>query len=48
MMSKYHPDKVTHLATEFQKIARTRTLEINRAFEILKSTGSKTPRGPHR
>ena len=42
-MSKYHPDKVAHLATEFQDLARTRALEINIAFEMLKSTGSKTP-----
>ena len=41
-MSKYHPDKVAHLATEFQEIARKRALEINSAFEILKATGNTT------
>ena len=41
-MSKYHPDKVAHLATEFQDIAKKRALEINSAFEILKSTGRTT------
>ena len=42
-MSKYHPDKVAHLATEFQDIARERALEINGAFEMLKLSGRKTP-----
>lgn len=35
MAKLYHPDRVTHLAEEFQVLARTRTRQLNRAKEIL-------------
>ena len=35
LMKKYHPDRVTHLGAEFQKLAHERTVEIQRAFEML-------------
>ncbi len=31
----YHPDKVAHLAKEFQELAQTKAQEINRAYEEL-------------
>jgi DNA segregation ATPase FtsK/SpoIIIE-like protein len=36
MSSLYHPDKVAHLAPEFQKLAETRMKAINIAYESLK------------
>jgi DnaJ-domain-containing protein 1 len=35
LIAKYHPDKVAHLGIEFQEIAKTKALELNRAYEIL-------------
>jgi DnaJ-domain-containing protein 1 len=35
LVSKYHPDKVAHLATEFQELAEKRTREINGAYEAV-------------
>ncbi len=35
--SKYHPDKVSHLGEEFQRLAEEKFKEINQAFETLKS-----------
>ena len=35
-MAKSHPDKVTHLSEELQKKAGELTLEINKAFNIIK------------
>ena len=35
--SKYHPDKVSHLGEEFQKLAEEKFKEINWAYEILNS-----------
>ncbi|HDM79106.1 MAG TPA: DUF1232 domain-containing protein [Deltaproteobacteria bacterium] len=35
--SKYHPDKVSHLGEEFQKLAEEKFKEINWAFETLKA-----------
>jgi preprotein translocase subunit Sec63 len=32
LVAKYHPDKVAHLAEEFQELAERRTREINGAF----------------
>lgn len=36
-MAKSHPDKVSHLSEELQKKAKELTLEINKAFNIIKS-----------
>ena len=33
LLSLYHPDKVAHLGEEIQKIAREKTLAINRAYQ---------------
>ncbi len=33
LMSKYHPDKVESLGDEFKEIARTKSQEINSAYE---------------
>lgn len=35
-MAKSHPDKVSHLSEELQKKAKELTLEINKAFNIIK------------
>ena len=35
MLSKYHPDKVTHLGREFQEMAHDKSIEIKRAYEML-------------
>lgn len=32
-MAKYHPDKVNHLAPEFQHMAKTRTDRIRAAYD---------------
>ena len=34
-MALYHPDKVNHLGAELKAVAQARTLEIQRAFEML-------------
>lgn len=36
LASQYHPDKVTHLGPELQKLAEQRFKEIQRAYHILK------------
>ena len=36
-MAKSHPDKVAHLSEELQKKAKELTLEINNAYNIIKS-----------
>ncbi len=36
-MAKSHPDKVSHLSEELQKKAKDLTLEINKAYNIIKS-----------
>ena len=33
---KYHPDRVSHLGDEFQKLAHRKTLAIRQAYTILK------------
>ena len=33
----YHPDKVAHLGEDLLELARQRMLEINRAYEMLRS-----------
>ena len=35
MLLKYHPDKVSHLGKDFQKIAHEKALDIQKAYEIL-------------
>ena len=34
---KFHPDKVSHLGEDFQDLAQKKFVEIQRAYEILKS-----------
>jgi curved DNA-binding protein CbpA len=34
-IARYHPDKVHHLAKEFQEIAATRTAELTEAYHVL-------------
>jgi Restriction endonuclease/DnaJ domain len=38
-MVNYHPDKVAHLGKELQELAKTKTQEINRAYEELARSG---------
>jgi curved DNA-binding protein CbpA len=40
MAALYHPDKVAHLAHEFQEIAEQRMKEINAAYQELKNPNS--------
>jgi hypothetical protein len=35
MLSKYHPDKVSHLGEDFQKIAHEKALDIQKAYEMI-------------
>ncbi|GAB4340035.1 MAG: hypothetical protein Kow0099_15640 [Candidatus Abyssubacteria bacterium] len=35
ILSKYHPDKVTHLGAEFQQMAHEKVIRIQKAYEIL-------------
>ncbi len=35
-VKKYHPDRVTHLGTEFQEMAKKKFVEIQEAYEKLK------------
>jgi hypothetical protein len=37
LITKYHPDKVSHLGEEFIRIAEKRSKEINKAYEFLKT-----------
>lgn len=39
LVTKYHPDKVSHLGSEFQEIAARKTLEINAAYAKLIRSG---------
>ena len=36
LMGKYHPDKVHHLADEFQRMAHEKTIQIQSAYNSLK------------
>ena len=36
LIKLYHPDKVSHLASEFQRMAHEKTMEINHWYSILK------------
>ncbi len=33
LIAKYHPDKVQHLGQEFQRLAESKTREINEAYD---------------
>ena len=35
LITQYHPDKVSHLAPEFKKLAEERSREINIAYTML-------------
>jgi DnaJ like chaperone protein len=37
LVNKYHPDKVSHLGDEFQKLAEIRFKEIQQAYQELKN-----------
>lgn len=39
MLSKYHPDKVSHLGEEFRQMAHDKVIEITKAYEILNGKG---------
>jgi DnaJ like chaperone protein len=39
MLSKYHPDKVSHLGEDFQKIAHEKAVDIQKAYEALGGKG---------
>jgi uncharacterized membrane protein YkvA (DUF1232 family) len=39
MLSKYHPDKVSHLGEDFQKIAHEKAIDIQKAYEALVGKG---------
>ena len=39
MLAKYHPDKVTHLGEEFQRIAHDKVIDITKAYEMLCGKG---------
>ena len=39
MLSKYHPDKVSHLGEEFRKIAHEKAVDIQKAYEVLGGKG---------
>lgn len=39
MLAKYHPDKVSHLGEEFQKMAHEKALDIQKAYEALAGKG---------
>jgi DnaJ-domain-containing protein 1 len=38
LVSQYHPDKVAHLAREFQELADRKTRELNEAWELLEKS----------
>jgi DnaJ-domain-containing protein 1 len=40
LVQKYHPDKVFHLAGEFQAIAEEKMKEVNAAYDLLKESAS--------
>jgi len=39
MLSKYHPDKVSHLGEEFQRIAHEKVIDIKKAYDALVGKG---------
>jgi DnaJ-domain-containing protein 1 len=38
-LTEYHPDKVAALGVDLQNLAQAKTLEINKAYEIMKENG---------
>lgn len=38
LMKRYHPDRVNHLGEEFRTLAHERTVEIQRAYDMLRRT----------
>lgn len=54
LANKYHPDRVSHLADEFQDLARQKMAEINQAYQSIKrqrvhdeeSSGSRSKKRP--
>ena len=38
MIQQYHPDKVQHLGSALQNVARKKTIELKQAFEMLSTT----------
>ncbi|MCI5065391.1 J domain-containing protein [bacterium] len=38
MIQQYHPDKVQHLGSALQSVAREKTIELKQAFEMLSTT----------
>jgi DnaJ-domain-containing protein 1 len=36
LIGKYHPDKVAHLGIEFQEPAKTKTIQLIRAYDMLR------------
>lgn len=39
LISKYHPDKVSHLGSEFQQMAHEKVIKIQKAYEMLCGKG---------
>ncbi len=39
LLAKYHPDKVSHLGDDLQKLAHEKIIEINNAYKELKKRG---------
>lgn len=38
LMTQYHPDKVAHLGPELREVAHEKSVEITRAYEMLKDS----------
>lgn len=38
-MMQYHPDRVSHLGTEYVEAAKIKTVEYNQAYQVLKKFG---------
>jgi len=39
LMNEYHPDKVESLGVELRELAQKKSLEINKAYELIKQSG---------
>jgi DnaJ like chaperone protein len=35
LIKKYHPDRISHLGSEFNRIAESKSKEINQAYELV-------------
>lgn len=42
LMQQYHPDKVQHLGSALQEVARAKTLELKQAYEMLSASSDST------